>query len=122
MSYSDIKEVLKEVQRGVEFGATDEISINQKGIFGNTPLIVFTYWQDSDAIRLLINEGADVNAVGEDSETALHIAVVVNNINIAKILLDLGASIDIPNIDGLNPLDIARNRNNEHMVKVLLGG
>lgn len=57
-----------------------------------------------DAVNVLLEAGADVNAVGPDSETALHVAAKALNPGIVKALVAKGASLDAKDKDGLTPL------------------
>jgi len=92
----------------------DNLGINQKGIFGDTPLIVVARQQTSDAValtetRLLIDAGADANLKGELGDTALHTAARVGRRAIIAALLDAGAQSDIQNQDGKTAFDIAKD-------------
>lgn len=53
-----------------------------------------------ETVSLLIELGADVNAVNKDNITSLHIAVKNNMIDIAKILIKAGSTIGIKNVKG----------------------
>src|SRR5450755_3085496 len=62
MRYANVDELLSRIQGVVEFLDTKLTDVNQKGMFGNTPLKVAVVWGDLDAVRMLIDAGADVNA------------------------------------------------------------
>jgi ankyrin repeat protein len=49
------------------------------------------YSNNLNIIRALLNAGADVNAINNNGETPLHIAISVCDIKIVKILLEFGA-------------------------------
>lgn len=68
--------------------------------------------------RFLLVKGANVNSVTVKNDTALHIAVKKNLIEVASILIRYGSHINIPNIFGESPLHLAKSRN---MSKLLLG-
>lgn len=57
-------------------------------------------------VRDLIAKGESVDAMDEDGDTALHLAV---DVEVAKALLDAGADIDAKNNCGLTPLHVAEN-------------
>ncbi|KAL2857262.1 ankyrin repeat-containing domain protein [Aspergillus pseudoustus] len=71
-------------------------------------------------IRLLINHGADVNAVSDAYGTPLHKAVRLGVLEIAKCLLDNGAAVDIP-VEGYGtPLQLAALLGLQGIMRLLL--
>ena len=72
---------------------------------GGTPLIVAGIFGQVEAARLLIEEGANVNASSNDGATALHAAAFFCRTEIVKLLLDKGAEVNAKNIRGETPLD-----------------
>ena len=60
-----------------------------------------------DAVRMLVDLGADVNAVSDINETAMHGAAYRGANSIVEFLVDQGARIDVADKDGLTPLVIA---------------
>jgi ankyrin repeat protein len=54
-----------------------------------------------------IELGADVNAVTDDGETALHLAAALGLKGIVQLLVDSGARLDVKNKRGLTPLGAA---------------
>lgn len=74
-------------------------------IFGTTLLHSASKSGNMELVRLLIQEGADVNAQDEDGESPLHGALArSNNYNIARILIENGADLSIRAVDGKTPL------------------
>jgi len=59
---------------------------------------------------LLIEKGADVNAVGDMGETPLHIALRKENLAIVRALLAAGARTDIVSEFGVSALDLATEK------------
>ncbi|KAH8648725.1 acyl transferase/acyl hydrolase/lysophospholipase [Tricladium varicosporioides] len=51
--------------------------------------------------NLLLEAGALLDLQDERGNTALHLAIIVGNFDIAMTLLRAGASVDLPNLDGL---------------------
>jgi ankyrin repeat protein len=64
-----------------------------------------------EAVRLLLELGADVNAVDENGETAMHGAAYQSRAELVELLVDRGADINVwnrKNNSGWTPLLIAR--------------
>lgn len=57
-------------------------------------------------IKLLVEKGADVNAVNADGNTPLHYAVRYGNERMVQYLKKNGARMDIKNKEGLSPAQI----------------
>jgi len=106
---------------------------NDKDGLGITPLHYITHMQPNNLhiARLLIEKGANLNAVTNDShETPLHWAVAkayyYNNTDLIKLLLESGADPNLEDQKGNTPLDIAinnfgYNRNQyKNVIKLLL--
>lgn len=69
---------------------------------------------------LLIRNGADVNAVGENGLSTLMNAVKLGHREVAKALLDAGANTRVLDRDGQNLLGVAVNENDPGMLALLL--
>jgi hypothetical protein len=59
-----------------------------------------------DAMTLLLAKGADVNAVNDNGESALHIAVTRGDA-LVRFLVEKGAKLDLKDKSGRTPLDVA---------------
>jgi ankyrin repeat protein len=60
-----------------------------------------------EALKLLLEAGADPNAVAPDGSTPLHVAVQALQVPMIQTLVDAGASLWAANKDGLTPLQLA---------------
>jgi ankyrin repeat protein len=61
-------------------------------------------------VNLLIQYGADVNAVGIFKETPLHRAAAKNYAEIAKSLLNAGAKLSMSRLDSEKPIHVAASK------------
>lgn len=83
---------LSHVERAIRRGA----DIDWRDQSGATPLMRAAYNQDADIVKLLVGNGADVNAVDEEGESVLSYAIMEpGGIEIAKYLLEHGADVRI---------------------------
>jgi ankyrin repeat protein len=119
MIYHDVNDVLMRVQEVTEFLGIQLKTVNQTGIFGNTPLAVVSTWNDLRAAEMLINAGADLNLIIEDGDTVLHRAVSFGHADLVELLFEQGAAVDIRNNDGATPLDIAVSGGQAQIVQIL---
>jgi uncharacterized protein len=66
--------------------------------------------QTIEAVRLLKDAGANVNAVPKSGETALHSASLRGWNELVSVLVSYGAKLDAPAKTGLTPIDFAMGR------------
>ena len=90
--------------------STDLLNINLR-VNQDSPLIVAAYAGKVNAVKLLLERGADPNIVDEDRDTALHNCIIddVNqgHINCVHVLLDSGADPNLTNDNGDTPISLA---------------
>jgi uncharacterized protein len=75
---------------------------------------------DKDALRVLLQGGANVNATAGDGTTALHWASYRDDIAAADLLIRAGANVNAANDLGATPLWTASQNGSEAMVRRLL--
>ena len=75
---------------------------------------------DRPAVRTLLADGVDVNAVQPDGATALHWAAYRDDSEMAALLLDAGAAAGAANDLGATPLYLACENGNAALVRALL--
>lgn len=90
-----------------------------------TPLLYATWHGQTEALRVLIERGANVNATcslsSHDGEwNGLHLAANFGRIESAIVLLDAGTMVNHLSLKGETPMDVAI-RNDEKAVADLLG-
>ena len=84
----------------LEYGARLEVHDGTK-----TPLMFAARYGRTSILNLLIDGGADLNAINNYRNTAFHYAAKYNRIDILKILYNNGAKVNIPNNDQWTALD-----------------
>src|SRR5262245_1441619 len=95
-----------------------KVTINSKGIDGDTPLHVMAWRKDRYGVKLLIEAGADVNASGDMGETPLHVAVRNDDLESVEAPLRVGAKTDIRSEFDETPLESAQKRGNKAMQRL----
>lgn len=89
---------------------------------GWTPLHLAALFGRADAVRLLINKGADVAARSGNAmaNTALHAAAAGRASGVAKILIECGASPNARQTGGWTPLHAAAQNGDVELAQALL--
>ena len=78
--------------------------------------------RNSEAVRRLLKDGAEVNAVQADGATALQWAAYHGDTDMAAQLLKAGADPELANRNGSTPLWLAASQGNAAMIETLLEG
>lgn len=86
------------------------VNITSTDVDGDTPLHVLVWRENIFGVKCLIAAGADVNAIGDMSETSLHVAVRQDNAEIISLLLENGAEPDIRSEFDQTPRSMAEAR------------
>jgi ankyrin repeat protein len=85
-------------EMGEQYVAIDSVDCD-----GDTPLHVFIGGEETANALLLIQHGADVNAIGDMGLTPLHVAISHKNMAVVDALLKAGARTDIISEFGDSP-------------------
>ena len=94
-------------------------TINAPNKSGYTPLVIAGYRNQLEAVKVLLELGAKVNALSEDG-TVLTAACYKSNVELVKILLEQHADVNVKNNAGTTPLMFAIMAENEEIVKLLI--
>lgn len=95
--------------------------VNVVGRSGNTPLLVAAVGVDTyDAMKLLLDNGADVHAVNKKKETVLMRAACFGNARSVGLLLGRGLKIDAQEAQGMTALYLALINENKDAFRLLL--
>jgi len=87
---------------------------------GSTALHAAMFQLNLNVVKLLLDNGFDVNArVTKNGNTPLHYAVAYNNPAAVKLLLQYNANRNIRNLEGLTPLEKARKEEKTEIIKLL---
>ena len=100
------------------------VNVNEKErFFGNTPFQIACAIGLLPIAKLLLENGADINAILKNSNsaapTSLHYAVFQQNAAIAKLLLENGCKTEVRNQQGLTGFEEALEKSYFAMVKLV---
>jgi len=104
-----LEEVLKQCEKTGAWYGEKITDVAQRNFMGDTVLHTVCSWGGAEPVRILIDAGADVNALGDHKSVPLFNAVVGRNVEVIKLLLMAGADVKIKNGLGRSVLDYAKN-------------
>jgi ankyrin repeat protein len=99
--------VLKKYCTHPEFIGVDLLEPNQPSVMDNTVLHLAACRGDVESIKVLIDNGVDINQKGDMGNTALHQAVLMGRLQSVITLVSFGADIDALNEFDQRAIDIA---------------
>ncbi|MDH4064019.1 MAG: ankyrin repeat domain-containing protein, partial [Acidobacteriota bacterium] len=76
----------------------------------DTPVVPRAESEVIDAVRVLLDAGADVNHANASGDTALHAAASAGSTGLIQLLADRGATLEVTNKAGLTPLALTLPR------------
>ncbi|XP_074656432.1 oxysterol-binding protein-related protein 1-like isoform X2 [Tubulanus polymorphus] len=80
-----------------------------KSNYGWSPLHLAAYFGHYQVAKLLLENGADVNDVNTNGDTALHKAAFSNRVDVVTLLINHSADVSMINSEGNVPKQITRN-------------
>jgi cytohesin len=115
-----LQEVLKRINDAVDdFASRPATRASDLGAFGDYPLHKVAIWGDIQAAKALLDHGADINARGEDDDTALHRAIAGDHPEMVRFLLSRGADPDLKNRYRHSPRDDATSSKNREIADLI---
>jgi len=116
-----LRDVLDACATTMEFvNAGGNVTPFTRGTTGDTPLHVVCSWGDLEAVRLLLDAGAEVNAVGDIGRTPLFCVLASGNVDIVRALIAAGADLTHRDEFGDRALDVALLAGKSHAISELL--
>ena len=82
-------------------------NVRSRASDGDTVLHHLVFRGDRWGVKLVIEAGAEVNAVGDLGYTPLHLAAMAGDVQTIQMLLDAGARRDVTCEFGETPMDLA---------------
>ena len=95
------------------------VSVNATSPRGDSLLMLACYYGHADAVRALIDRGADVTQLDARGQTPLA-GVAFNRVDMVRWLVEQGASLDIRDATGLRAIDIARAMSATDVASILV--
>jgi ankyrin repeat protein len=98
------------------------VPTNRAGLSGFPPLIFVARGDKSESpekARLLLENGAEADAVGPRGRTALHYAAAAGHVAVIGVLLEFGADVSVKDEAGATPLALARAAGKTAAVRLL---
>ncbi|WP_082707018.1 ankyrin repeat domain-containing protein [Pseudomonas sp. EpS/L25] len=99
--------LLKEYSTLPEYSCIECNDVNSLSLFGDRPIHIAATRGDVDALKLLLDYGANIDCKGEHGCTPLHFAVEQGKKDAVAYLLMQGANAEILDDDGLSPVGVA---------------
>lgn len=90
-----------------EFLLKNHLPVDAKDTRNSTSLMVAAEYKQEASVRLLVRNGASIDAQNHWGNTALHFAVFANCAEIVSLLLEYGSDPLVVTRDGLTSFDLA---------------
>jgi len=107
------------MERLISEGAELDLATNLDGMEDVTAMHIATIYNQPDAVNLLIDSGADIEAKAYEGFTPLHTAAYEGHADMVTLLLDNGADKTAETENSQTPLDIAVELGNRTIIALL---
>jgi len=87
---------------------------------GEAPFHIACREGQVEVVRLLLDRGADIEAMTFAGSTSLYVACGNNMLEVARLLFDRGAGLEVKTKVGSTPLHLASRRAHMEIVRLLL--
>jgi ankyrin repeat protein len=101
----------------IAYGA--DVNARSRNPVHNAPIHAAAAGRSRDAVRILVEHGAGVNARQEGGWTALHAAAQNGEADTVRLLIAAGADVQARATNNQNALDLALTKGNQAVVSVL---
>jgi ankyrin repeat protein len=96
-------------------------NVNERNRHGVTALILASFRNSPDVVRLLLDAGADIESRWRRGDTALYVAARQGHDDVVKVLISRGADINVRSwYDGSTPLMIAAAQGHYSTASILI--
>jgi ankyrin repeat protein len=106
--------------RGARQTIANGCDVDGRGTNGYTPVMEAARLGHVDVLTFLLTSGANVNLINFDSRTALHLAVVREQLKAVSVLLAFDANAELGDSNGQTPLMLAAKQCNVDLSKSLI--
>jgi len=96
-----------------------DVNARSRNLMQNLPLHTAAAGRNREAVRLLLEHGAEVNARQHGGWTALHAASQNGDVEMVRLLLGGGADIDLRADNQQNAMDLAMTKGHQAVVNLL---
>jgi ankyrin repeat protein len=94
--------------------------VNARDLTATSPLhAAVVAGKQGEAVRMLLDRGADLHAINEEGQSALHLAAATGQPKLTKFLIERGADVHKVDFDGRLPVYYARENRHPQTTSVL---
>jgi uncharacterized protein len=104
----EVMSILRECADTASWFGIEIVDLAQRNLCGDTPLHTVCSWGRLQPARVLLEAGADVNAIGDQRCTPIFNAIIGGNPEVVALLRARGARVDVKAAHGWTPAEYAR--------------